>query len=100
MWSVTLLRICLLRADPQNLPTSALLTALTLAAYCATDVAVALETVPLTSALAAAAADTLLIGALTYTALSLCRLGARWQQTLTALAGSGALLAIMTVTVT
>jgi len=97
MWPATLLKICLLRANPQDLPTSTGLTALALAAYYLADVATALMTVPLARALEAAAADTFVLVALVHAALNLRRLGARTRQTLTALAGGGALLAGVTV---
>lgn len=94
MWSATLVKICLLRANPQDLPSSTRLTALALSVYCATDVVAALVTVPLARALQFAALDTALLVALAHLALNLRHLGARVRQTLTALAGCGVLLAI------
>ncbi len=94
MWPATLLKICLLRANPQDLPPSTRLTALALAVYCATDVVMAFITVPLARALQFAAVDTFLLVALAHMALSLRHLGVRLQQTLMALAGCGILLAI------
>jgi hypothetical protein len=96
MWPVTLFNICLLRANPQDLPTSTALTALVMALYFMADLITALTLVPTARALQAAAADTLLIGTLTYVALSLRQLKPRARQTLMALAGGGAVLGIVT----
>jgi hypothetical protein len=99
MWPVTLFNICLLRANPQDLPTSTALTALTLALYYLADFITALTLVPIGRALQAAAADTLLIGTLTYAALSLRQLKPRTRQTLMALAGGGAVLGVVTTAI-
>jgi hypothetical protein len=95
MWFTTLLRICLLRANPQDLPTSSALTALALLVYFAADIATALTMVPWDRALGAAAADTLLIVALALLALALRELLPRARQTLLALGGCGALLGVV-----
>lgn len=94
MWPVTLLKICLLRANPQDLPSSSRLTALALVVYYVTDVVMAFITVSFTRALLFAALDTFLLAALAHTALSLRHFGVRLRQTLMALAGCGVLLAI------
>ena len=94
MWPTILLKICLLRANPQDLPTSTRLTVLVLAIYAATDVVMAWVTVPLARALLAAVVDTFLLIALVHVALNLRQFGVRVRQTLMALAGCGALFAI------
>jgi hypothetical protein len=99
MWPVTLLNICLLRANPQELPTSGQLTTLLLVLYYLADVATALTLVPLDRALQAAVADTFLVATLAYLGLSLRHLTARARQTLMALAGCGALLGVTTTVI-
>lgn len=94
MWPATLLKICLLRANPQDLPSSTRLTTLALAVYVATDAIMAFITVPFVRALQFAAVDTFLLAALAHMALSLRHLSVRLRQTLTALAGCGVVLAI------
>ena len=100
MWPVTLLKICLLRANPQDLPTSTALTALALAVYGAVDVVSALATVPLMRAIQFALVDTFLLGTFTHLTLNLRRLSPRLRQTLTALAGCGVLLSIPALVLT
>lgn len=90
----TLLNICLLRANPQDLPTSNALLGLALAAHFLANVLTGLDETNLENALIAGAMDTLLLVALTHTGLMLRNLRERTRQTLTALAGAGALLAV------
>jgi hypothetical protein len=93
MWPTTLVNLCLLRANPQDLPTSSALTAAMILLYYAADVVAALAWVPLERAWVAAAADTLLLCALGYVALKLRQRPERIRQTLMALAGCGAVFA-------
>ena len=89
--------ICLLRAGPQDLPASMALMFVTLAIYASADVVSVLDSVPLTPALLAAGADTLLLAAAAQLALRWRHLENRLPQTLMALAGSGALLGLMSL---
>ena|SRR6185436_6797761 len=97
MWPMTLIKMVVLRANPQDLPTSTALTLLAVAMYYVADVATALMMAPVTNALQAAAVDTLLLLALTQTALNLRHQGGRLRQTIMALAGAGAIMAGVTV---
>jgi hypothetical protein len=87
--------ICLLRAAPQDLPVSrgAMLGAL--AAYAAAGVLGVLDVLAFENAVAAAVVDTLLLAAVTRLVLQWRRLENRLAQTLTALAGCGALLSLL-----
>jgi hypothetical protein len=90
----TYLGLCLLRANPQDLPGSGVLVLSSLAAYAAMDVVGVLDIIPPAAALLAAAVDTLMLVAVTHLALRLRRFENRFSQTLAALAGSGALLSL------
>jgi hypothetical protein len=87
--------ICLLRANPQDLPTSRFLMFAALIAYGLADVIGILDTLPLETAMLAAAVDTLLLIAVTQLALRFRNAANRLPQTLSALAGCGALLSMM-----
>ena len=89
------LDLCLLRANPQDLPTSNRLLAAALVAHLLANVLTGLDSASPENALLAGAMDTLLLVALTHTGLMLRGVGARTRQTLTALAGCGALLAVL-----
>lgn len=89
------LRICLLRANPQDLPASNALLALALLAHAAADVLSLRGMVESRAALQAAVIDTVLLVALAHTALLLRNHADRARQTLTALAGCGALLTVL-----
>lgn len=89
------LDLCLLRANPQDLPSSSRLLGLALVAHLAANVLTGLGETGIENALIAGAMDTLLLVALTHTGLMLRNLRERTRQTLTALAGSGALLAVL-----
>ncbi|BAU46611.1 hypothetical protein SVA_0028 [Sulfurifustis variabilis] len=91
----TFLRICLLRANPQDLPASNGLLALALLAHVAADVLSLRGMVDLRAALQAGVVDTVLLVALAHTALLLRNHPDRARQTLTALAGCGALLTLL-----
>src|SRR3990170_919689 len=90
----TFLRICLLRANPQDLPASAALPAAALLVHLAVDVLTALDMLPLERALQAGFADTVLLAAFAHAGLTLRRLENRLRQTLAALAGCGAALGL------
>ncbi len=87
--------ICILRGAPQDLPTSNVLMVATLIAYGLADVVGVLDTLTAERALLAAAVDTLLLAAATQLALRWRNLGNRLPQTLSALAGCGALLSLL-----
>ena len=89
------LDLCLLRANPQDLPTSNRLLAAALVGHLLANVLTGLDGASLENALLAGVMDTLLLVALTHTGLMLRGVGARTRQTLTALAGCGALLAVL-----
>ncbi len=84
--------ICLLKQGPQVLPPSPGLLTLALLAYGLTGALLAALTLPWPRALLAGGADTLILAFFTYTALNLARKLGRFVQTLSALAGSLALI--------
>src|SRR3989344_4139449 len=88
------LGICLLRANPQDLPTSNRLMLAALIAYGLADVIGVLDMLSLGSAALAAAVDTLLLIVATHLALRWRHAENRFPQTLSALAGCGALLSL------
>lgn len=90
-----LISICLLRASPQDLPTSRAGMLAALLAYAAAGVLGVLDVLTLENAFLAAAVDTLLLAAVTHLVLQWRRLENRLTQTLTALAGCGALLSLL-----
>lgn len=92
----TFLQIALLRANPQELPTSTVLLVVTLIAHVGADVWSMQDTLSLFPALQAAVIDTLLLVAVAHTALLLRNLAIRARQTLSALAGCGALISMVT----
>ena len=89
------LGICLLRANPQDLPTSNRLMLAALIAYGLADVIGVLDILSLASAVMAAAVDTLLLIVATHVALRWRNAENRFPQTLSALAGCGALLSLL-----
>lgn len=90
-----LVDICLLRAAPQDLPASRQTMFVALAAYAAAGMLGVLDVFAFESAVLAAAVDTLLLAAVTHLVLQWRRLENRLTQTLTALAGCGALLSLL-----
>jgi hypothetical protein len=88
------LSICLFRASPKDLPRSAFLLVLSLLAYAVIGCVLALNQSPLPQAMAMVAVDILLLAGLTWVVLWVRLLGDRFPQTLTALAGCGAILAL------
>jgi hypothetical protein len=85
-------QICLLRQGPQHLPTSTILLAITLAAYTLLTVLLSTASLSVAGALLWGIINTLLMAALTATLLYMQRRGVRVIQTLTALAGTGAVI--------
>lgn len=105
MWLLTLWRICLLRANPQDLPVSTVLTVLSVAGYGAANVMFALATarpdqpvVPLDRIVQAAIVDTLLLVGLVQLVLKQRQLAERVLQTVMALTGCGVVFALVTMT--
>lgn len=95
----TLLGICLGRAAPQDLPVSRSLLVSTLIAYGLADVIGVLDNLSMNSAALAAAVDTLLLAGATNLVLRWRNLENRFVQTLSALAGCGALLSLVAWTI-
>lgn len=91
--------LCILKAAPQDLPASDFLLGLMLLAYFLTSMVVAVLQWPLPQAMLAALLDTTLLSVLCFVLLWARLLSARFLQTLTALAGSGALLGWIAVPV-
>lgn len=91
----TFLNLCLLRASPQDLPSSNRLLSIALIAHLSANVLTGLGETGIENAFLAGAMDTLLLVALTHTGLMVRNLRERTRQTLTALAGSGAVLAVL-----
>ena len=88
-------QICLLRMKPQDLPSSGTLLALVLVAHTLVGVAVAAVNLRFGPALAAGVIDTALMCGLTTGLLMLRTLRERTVQTLTALAGAGAVIGFL-----
>ncbi len=88
------LEICLLRRGPQQLPASGLLLALALAAHALSSAALSSYQLGAGRALLAGITETALLAVLTGSLLATHRLAARVVQTLTALAGTGALIGV------
>jgi hypothetical protein len=95
------LDICLLRKGPQDVPASPALLKASLAAYGLASLLVQAVSVNLLTALLQAFLDLGLLAGLTYAVLQATGFSGRFTQTLTALAGTGALLgfAILPVTI-
>ena len=87
--------ICLLRLRPQDLPSSSMLLAITLTAYTVSSFLVLSAQLEFGEAMIGGFVDTALLTGLTVSLLATLRLNARVIQTLTALAGSGTVLAIV-----
>lgn len=87
--------ICFLRAAPQDLPVSRSIMLGALVVYATAGMLGVLDVLTLESAILAATVDTLLLAAVTHLVLQWRRLENRLTQTLTALAGCGALLSLM-----
>lgn len=94
------LAICALRLGPQDLPTSSVLLGVTLAAHTVTGILLSTVSLPAGTAVLAGCTDTILLCALTASVLYLQRKGTRLYQTLSALAGAGALIGIIALPAT
>ena len=90
-----LIGICLLRAKPQDLEASRAALLAALVAYGIADVIGVLDVLTWSKAMMAAAVDTLLLVAATHWVLQWRGMENRVTQTLTALAGCGALLSLL-----
>ncbi len=86
--------LCLLRALPQDLPTSGLLLGLTLVTHALSSALLSAFQLGLARGLVAGVAETALLGAMTAGLLALHRLRHRLVQTLTALAGTGTVIGV------
>ena len=91
----TFIRVCLLQSRPQDLPASSILLTLSLVIYTAVNVLLALYKITVIKALQASMLESLLVSAITFIILMLCRHGERWLQTLTALAGTGCIMSLL-----
>ncbi|HRX61418.1 MAG TPA: hypothetical protein P5260_09435 [Candidatus Competibacter sp.] len=89
------LDICLLRKGPQDVPASMALTKLCLLAYGLSSLLVLLTEVPAPVALLQVLLDMVLLGGLLYLGLILHRHPKRFEQTLTALTGTGSLMGLL-----
>lgn len=87
--------ICRLKVRPQDLPASTVLLGLAIAAYAGTSLLAAAVQLPLHKAIFAAVLDAGLLGVLSYLVLWIRMLTPRWCQTMTALAGTGAVIAVV-----
>jgi hypothetical protein len=84
--------ICLLRAGPQDLPASTVLLVMTLILYLVSGFLLSLINADLKKSLLLVGVDLLMLVGLSYLILWIRMLTRRYVQTLTALAGSGAIL--------
>lgn len=87
--------ICLLRSGPQDIPASTALMALSVFAYCTVGLFSYLVGTSLTNALLLVGVDIILLAGLVFVILWVRMLTTRYVQTLTALTGTGAMLAII-----
>ena len=87
--------ICAVKAAPQDLPASSFLLGLALSAYLVTGGVVAAFQWPLSQAILAAFLDTVFLTVLSRVLLWARMLSGRFVQTLTALAGSGAVMTVI-----
>ena len=90
----TFINLCLLRANPQDLPAAPVLTVGALLAYMLVSVGLSAPDLGLGRAASWAVLDTLVLAILTHSALLIRRFPERLYQTLTALMGSSALLGL------
>lgn len=88
-------KMCLLKCRPQDVPASRELLLLAVAIYFLLDLLLAKLDENITNALPAALADTMFMLAFTLVLLLICRKAGRWTQTVTALAGTGAVFALL-----
>jgi len=89
------IQICLLRQGPQDLPTSGILLAIALTAHTVMSVLLSSVSLGAASALLSGVVDTVLLVVLTGALLYVQRRNARVIQTVTALAGTGAIITLI-----
>ncbi|MBE2293492.1 MAG: hypothetical protein IAF00_01020 [Phycisphaerales bacterium] len=94
------LDICLFRKGPQNVPASTALLKICLLAYAASGLLVLVLSTPLQVALLQILLDLVLLAGLLYLALILHQHSARFEQTLTAITGSGTLMSLLALPLT
>lgn len=87
-------QICLFQSSPRDLPASSFLTIATLIGYSITGLLVELARTPLSTSIAMVGVDLLILSGLSWVILWVRQLTHRYQQTLTALAGCGAILTL------
>jgi len=100
MLITTLAEICFGRANPQDLPSSRHALSAALFVYAFVGVLGVVDLLPLERAVLASLADTLMLLGVTHGVLRWRNLKHRFTQTLTALAGCGALLSLLAWTLT
>lgn len=88
-------KICLFRQGPQDVPASSTLMMLGMLAYATTSVFIGLLNLSPVAALLSGVFDMALVAAMTQLLLWIKDLGARFQQTFTALMGTGAILGLL-----
>jgi hypothetical protein len=91
------IQICLLRRGPQDLPTSGILLAIALAAHTLMSTLFVAVYESVVKALLSSTLDTVLLATLTATVLFVRGRNARLIQTLTALAGTGAIISLISL---
>lgn len=91
------IKLCLLRLAPQDLPASATLLGLSLLMYGGASLLAALVELRGAQAVMAALVDTGLLTLMTQLTLWIRNLGARLTQTLTALAGAGTVMTVISL---
>lgn len=89
--------VCLLRKGPQDVPPSGFLLGLTAFSYLVTGVINMSVELGWPNTLSASLLDIVLMGALLYMVLWIKLSTARWQQTMTAFLGAGALIGLLTM---
>lgn len=92
--------ICLFRKAPQDVPSSMALLKLCLLAYAGSGLLVLLVTTPAPVALLQILLDTVLLSGLLYLGLGLRRHPKRFEQTLSALTGTGGLMGLLALPLT
>lgn len=88
-------KICLFRQGPQDLPVSSVLMLASMLVYTVASVLVGLLNLSPIAALFSGVLDVALVAAMTQLLLWIKALGARFQQTFTALMGTGAILGFL-----
>jgi hypothetical protein len=89
--------ICLLRKNPQDLPRSAELLAVSLVLYIAISTLVIVYSAPLATAMASSVIEILLVSLITWVILRLHKKPERLMQTLTAIVGTGCIISLFAI---